>query len=64
MFALPPGSGNENRVEGMSFECPIFLDGVTEDQFRAFLRVLYPLWVAINHLHDILIIPLVLEGNR
>jgi len=42
MFALPPGSGNENRVEGTSFEFPIFLDGVTEVHFRAFLRVLYP----------------------
>jgi hypothetical protein len=42
MFALPSGSGNENRLEGTSLEFPIFLDGVREDQFRAFLRVLYP----------------------
>jgi len=42
MFALPSGSGNENRLEGTSLEFPIFLDGVRDDQFRAFLRVLYP----------------------
>jgi len=50
MFSLPPANENENgtSVEGMSLDNPIILDGIAEEQFRAFLRVLYPLWVPIN----------------
>ena len=45
MFALPPGNDNEICPEGTSLDSPIVLEGVAEDQFRAFLRVLYPVWV-------------------
>ena len=50
MFSLPPGPAKANgtSAEGMSLDNPIFLDGIAEEQFRAFLRVLYPLWVTIN----------------
>ena len=57
MFALPTGNDNEGRGEGSSLEFPILLDGVAEDQFRAFLSVLYPLWVAIHHLKNVLTHP-------
>lgn len=40
MFSLPPGG--EAPVEGTSLETPIVLEGVGEDHFHAFLRVLYP----------------------
>jgi hypothetical protein len=46
MFALPPGNDNQIRPEGTSLDSPIFLEGIGEDQFRAFLLVLYPLWVS------------------
>jgi len=59
MFSLPPGPANENGtpVEGMSLDNPIILNGIAEGHFRAFLRVLYPLWISINYLHNILISP-------
>jgi hypothetical protein len=48
MFALPSSKENGIPVEGTSLDNPIILDGVTEEHFRAFLRILYPLWVSIN----------------
>ncbi|KIM36752.1 hypothetical protein M413DRAFT_448888 [Hebeloma cylindrosporum] len=61
MFALPSGNGNETPIEGTSLENPIILDGVAEEQFRAFLRAIYPFagrppvtsfedWLGVLHL--------------
>ncbi|KAF8959945.1 hypothetical protein BDZ97DRAFT_1366163 [Flammula alnicola] len=41
MFSLP-GEQTESNIEGTSDENPIFLSGVDENNFRAFLSVLYP----------------------
>ena len=46
MFALPPGG--EAPVEGTSIKTPIVLEGVDEQHFHAFLRVLYPLYVPLR----------------
>ncbi|KAF5320886.1 hypothetical protein D9619_002116 [Psilocybe cf. subviscida] len=43
MFGLP--TGGEKKVEGSSADNPIVLEGTSADDFRAFLRVLYPLGV-------------------
>lgn len=43
MFTLPPPNENGTPIEGTSLGNPIILDGVAEEQFRAFLRALYPL---------------------
>jgi hypothetical protein len=67
MFALPPGN-DENQFQGTNLDSPIFLEGVAEDQFRAFLRVLYTLqsWVAIgiDLLHEVLTQPEALNSPR
>ncbi|KAF9552807.1 hypothetical protein CPC08DRAFT_768030 [Agrocybe pediades] len=45
MFTLPqpvPAGGDESGVEGSSRDNPIVLQGVNENEFRIFLRVLYP----------------------
>ncbi|KAF4620939.1 hypothetical protein D9613_001092 [Agrocybe pediades] len=45
MFALPqptPAGGDASSVEGNSRDNPIVLPGVSENDFRIFLRVLYP----------------------
>ncbi|KAF4620309.1 hypothetical protein D9613_001089 [Agrocybe pediades] len=45
MFALPqpmPTGGDASEVEGNSRDNPIVLPGVKENDFRIFLRVLYP----------------------
>jgi len=46
MFSLPPGG--ELPVEGTSIETPIVLEGIDEQHFDAFLRVLYPLYVQLS----------------
>ena len=46
MFALP--LGGEVPVEGTSIETPIVLEGIDEQHFDAFLRVLYPLYVQLS----------------
>ena len=49
MFALPQGSDTKvddtcaTLCEGISDDNPIVLHQVEEDDFRAFLKVLYPL---------------------
>ena len=51
MFALPQGSDTKvddagaTPCEGISDDNPIVLHQVEDDDFRAFLKVLYPLWV-------------------
>ena len=43
MFSLPPE--RNVQVEGMSDERPLILEGVTQKDFRAFLKVLFPPYV-------------------
>ncbi len=45
MLTLP--SGDDVEVEGSSEARPIKLEGIAKKDFRAFLRVLYPLYVAV-----------------
>ena len=43
MFSLPPE--RNVQVEGISDERPLILEGVTQKDFRAFLKVLFPPYV-------------------
>ncbi|KAJ7786708.1 hypothetical protein B0H14DRAFT_3893628 [Mycena olivaceomarginata] len=47
MLALPPG--NDVHVEGRSDENPVVLEGISSADFRALLKVLYPLDILKPH---------------
>jgi len=40
MFTLPPGQ--ETGIDGLSDDRPLLLEGIKRDDFRSFLRALYP----------------------
>ena len=41
MFALP--QGNDLKAKGTSEEEPIRLEGIKSEEFKSFLKLLYPL---------------------
>ncbi len=48
MFTLPPGQ--ETDIDGLSDDRPLLLEGIKRDDFRSFLRALYPPCVVTNTL--------------
>lgn len=47
MFALP--SGDNGQQDGDDDDHPLILEGVKADDFRQFLRLLYPEYVHLYH---------------